>query len=174
MTTRLRVCYAHLLLSISCFFRADIMTTCVCISHTCHSAHFVLSHFSRLRLSATPSACSVHRVFQANILEWVAISSSRVSSQPRDQTHISYISCTGRQVLFHSCGRKPYVERRSYHLKRTFIPTYFITVKMLHADDENRAEYNIVQTQAIQTETLCVGSIYFECWCSEKRTNWFK
>ena len=108
MTTRLRVCYAHLLLSISCFFRADIMTTCVCISHTCHSARFVLSHFSRLRLSATLSGCSVHRVFQANILEWVAISSSRVSSQPRDQTHISYISCTGRQVLFHSCGRKPY------------------------------------------------------------------
>ena len=50
-----------------------------------------------------PSDCSVHRVFQANILEWVAISSSRVSSQPRDQTHISYISCTGRQVLFHYC-----------------------------------------------------------------------
>ena len=42
---------------------------------------------------------------------------------------------------------------------------------MLHADDENRAEYNIVRTQAIQTETLCVGNIYFECWCSEKRTN---
>ena len=103
MIIRLRVCYAHLLLSIACFFTADIMTTCVCISHICHSACFVLSHFSRLRLSATPSDCSVHRVFQANIVEWVAISSSRVSSQPRDQTHISYISCTGRQVLFHYC-----------------------------------------------------------------------
>ena len=29
---------------------------------------------------------SVHRIFQARILEWVAISSSRGSSQPRDQT----------------------------------------------------------------------------------------
>ena len=27
--------------------------------------------------------------------------SSRGSSQPRDQTHISCISCTGRQVLYH-------------------------------------------------------------------------
>ena len=42
---------------------------------------------------------SVHGILQARILEWVAISSSRGSSQPRDGTHISYISCTGRQVL---------------------------------------------------------------------------
>ena len=27
---------------------------------------------------------SIHRIFQARILEWVAISFSRVSSQPRD------------------------------------------------------------------------------------------
>ena len=40
----------------------------------------------------------VHGIFQA-IMEWVAISSSRESSQPRDQTHISCVSCTGRQVL---------------------------------------------------------------------------
>ena len=33
---------------------------------------------------------SVHRIFQARILEWVAISFSRGSSRPRDQTQISY------------------------------------------------------------------------------------
>ena len=32
-------------------------------------------------------------IFQARILEWVAISSSRGSFQPRDQTHISGLSC---------------------------------------------------------------------------------
>ena len=41
-------------------------------------------------------------ILQARILEWVAISSSRASCQPRDQTHISYVSCIGRQVLYHS------------------------------------------------------------------------
>ena len=30
---------------------------------------------------------SVHRIFQARVLEWVAISFSRGSSQPRDRTH---------------------------------------------------------------------------------------
>ena len=41
------------------------------------------------------------RILQARILEWTAMPSSRGSSQPRDQTHVSYVSCTGRQVLYH-------------------------------------------------------------------------
>ena len=44
---------------------------------------------------------SVHGIFQARILEWVTISSSRGSSQPRDQTCISYASCVDRWVLYH-------------------------------------------------------------------------
>ena len=36
---------------------------------------------------------SVHGILQTRILEWVAMPSSRGSSQPRDQTHISYASC---------------------------------------------------------------------------------
>ena len=34
---------------------------------------------------------SVHEIFQAWVLEWVAISSSRGSSQPRDRTQASHI-----------------------------------------------------------------------------------
>ena len=37
----------------------------------------------------------------ARILKWVAISYSRGSSWPRDQTCISYVSCIGRQILYH-------------------------------------------------------------------------
>ena len=44
---------------------------------------------------------SVPGILQAGILEWVAISSSRGSSWPRDQTHVSYVSCIGRWVLYH-------------------------------------------------------------------------
>ena len=35
------------------------------------------------------------------ILEWVAIFYSRGSSCPRDQTHISLISCIGKWILHH-------------------------------------------------------------------------
>ena len=43
----------------------------------------------------------VYGIFQARILEWVAFSSSRGSSQIRDETCISYVSCTGRWILYH-------------------------------------------------------------------------
>ena len=44
---------------------------------------------------------SVHGILQARILEWVTISSSRGSSQPRDQTLVTCGSCVGRRILYH-------------------------------------------------------------------------
>ena len=44
---------------------------------------------------------SVCGVLQARVLEWVTILSFRGSSWPRDQTWVSWVSCTGRQVLHH-------------------------------------------------------------------------
>ena len=49
----------------------------------------------------SPLGSSVHGILQARILQWVAIFFSRESSRPRDQTHISYISCTGSWILYH-------------------------------------------------------------------------
>ena len=42
-------------------------------------------------MNFNPPGSSVHGISQARILEWVAISSSRGFSPPRDQTHISCI-----------------------------------------------------------------------------------
>ena len=47
----------------------------------------------------SPPGSSVHGIFQARVLEWVAISSSKGSSRPRDQTAIACDSCTGRQIF---------------------------------------------------------------------------
>ena len=62
-------------------------------------------------MDCSPPGSSVHRILQARILEWVVTSSSRGSSRPRDWTCIFYVSCIGRQVLYHqrhlgSPGRK--------------------------------------------------------------------
>ena len=46
---------------------------------------------------------SILGIFQARVLGWVAISSSRKSSWPRDRTCISCGSRTGRHILDH-CG----------------------------------------------------------------------
>ena len=49
-------------------------------------------------MDCSPQDSSVHRVFQARMLECVAISFSRASSRPRNQTQVS---CINRQVRYH-------------------------------------------------------------------------
>ena len=49
---------------------------------------------------------SVLGILQARILNWVAISSSRRSSWPRDWTCVFYISCFGRHILYHYQGHR--------------------------------------------------------------------
>ena len=50
-------------------------------------------------VDCSPTGSYVPGILQARILKWVAISSSKGSSLPRNQT---YISCIGRQI-FHHC-----------------------------------------------------------------------
>ena len=68
----------------------------------------VLSRFSLVHgvtvcdlMDYNPPGSSVHGILQTRILEWVAISFSRGSSQPRDRSRASNVSCIGRQVLYH-------------------------------------------------------------------------
>ena len=49
-------------------------------------------------MDCSPPGSSVHGISQARILEWIAISFSRGSSQPRDQT---LISCISKRILYH-------------------------------------------------------------------------
>ena len=47
---------------------------------------------------------SAHGIIQARVLGWGAISYSMGSSQLRDWTCISCVSCIGRQILYHWAG----------------------------------------------------------------------
>ena len=53
-------------------------------------------------VDCSPPDSSVHGIFQARTLEQAAISYPRRSSQPRDWTRLSCISCISRRVLHHS------------------------------------------------------------------------
>ena len=52
-------------------------------------------------MDCSPPSSSVQGILQVRILEWVSTPFSRGSLQPRDRTQVSYISCTGRWVLYH-------------------------------------------------------------------------
>ena len=43
-------------------------------------------------MDCSPPSSSIHGIFQARIVEWVAISFSRGSSPPRDRTQVSSIA----------------------------------------------------------------------------------
>ena len=49
-------------------------------------------------MDCSPPGSSVHGILQARILEWLAMPSSMGSSQLRDWTRISCVSCIGRQI----------------------------------------------------------------------------
>ena len=65
---------------------------------------------------------SVHGILQARILEWVAISFSRGSSQPRDRTQVSHIA--GR--CFNLCTTREAPVIKLYYIKSYLKGTGFI------------------------------------------------
>ena len=91
--SNLSVWFYSLLIYLLFFYFQIFIGVCVCM-------------LSCVQIFATPwtvvhQAPLVHGTFQARILEWVTVSSSRGSSQPRDWTHVSCVSCLSRQFLYH-------------------------------------------------------------------------
>ena len=75
------------------FYTHIELLTC---AHASKSLQLCLTFCSPTDCS-TPG-CSVQGILQARILECVAMPSSRGSPRPRDQTHVSYISCIDWQT----------------------------------------------------------------------------
>ena len=64
---------------------------CVCVHNCVWFCNYI---------DCSSPGSSVHGILQARILEWVAISSSRGSSWPRDQTQVSCVSCISKWSLY--------------------------------------------------------------------------
>ena len=69
-----------------------------------------------------PPGSSVYGILQARIQKWVAISSSMGSSQPRDQTHVSYMSCIGRWILYISATWEAQLLDKCYQNNNEILP----------------------------------------------------
>ena len=63
-------------------------------------------HVCSVAWYCSPPGSSDHGILQTRMLEWVAMLSSRVSSRPRDRTHISHVFCIGKWVLYTSATWK--------------------------------------------------------------------
>ena len=81
-----------------CVYIYDMYTyICTCVVYSCTQSYLTLWD----PMDCSLPGFSVFGIFQAKILEWVVMPSSRGSSQPRDWTCNSCASCIGRWFLYH-------------------------------------------------------------------------
>ena len=103
----------------------------------------MLGCFSRIWLFATPwtVACQapIHGILQARILEWVVISFSRGSSQPRDGTRVS---CTSGRIFTTEPPGKPLNSKWSNSNSRrktvSFFNKYYIELGIVPLEIKDR------------------------------------
>ena len=76
-------------------------------------------------IDCSPPGSSVHGITQASVLEWVAISFSRESSVPRDQTQVFYVSFTGRWILYHWATGEAQLRLYSFYIILVFFAVPF-------------------------------------------------
>ena len=83
---------------------------------------------------------SVHGIFQARVLEWVAISFSRGSYWPRDRTRVSHIA--GRRFTIwatrEATRSQGHINKYSYCLKTAIIPGSVIVSDLLFSEEDGR------------------------------------
>ena len=84
----------YIMAEINCYVPRVCVCVCVCVC--CTQSCLTLCD----PVAYSPPDSSIHRILQARMLEWVAISYSRGSSPPRDRTCISCVFCIGRQVQY--------------------------------------------------------------------------
>ena len=101
------------------------MCVCVCVRVCvyCSDAQLCLTLCDPMECSL--AGPSVHEIFQARILEWVAIPFSRGSSQLRDPTCVSSVSCIARQILYHCATWEAYLSLY------VFLPLYILICSFL-------------------------------------------
>ena len=118
----------------------------------------------------TPGS-STNGIFQARILEWVAIFYSRGSSQPRYWTHTSCISCVGRCIL------NPWAtwEAQSFPTKQTFALLKFwcwIGTELIQILFRISREFQFSCGLEVLERTGCQGRTGTHIKCKIRVTRW--
>ena len=100
---------------------------CVCARARAHTRTRLVTQLCPAlcnNMDCSPPGSSVLGILQARILEWVAMPSSRGSSQSRDRTGVCCISCIGRR--HERCGFDPQIGkmpwRRAWQSTPVFLP----------------------------------------------------
>ena len=115
-------------------------------------------------MDCSPPGSFIHGILQVSILEWVAIPSSKRSSQLRDRTHVSYVA--GVYITADPPG-KPFktvsYKRNLYKFQRILIiQTVLFDDKAIKLEMYNKSSFFfLISRQAKVCETLVDGNNNF-------------
>ena len=115
-------------------------------------------------MDCSPPGSSVHGSLQVRILEWVAITFSRESSQPKDR---NWVSCTaGRLFTVQATREAPHVYKELLN-KNTFQCTKGLTVwftgKEIEISNKHRKSVSISVNKEMETRTM-INLFYAPNW----------
>ena len=120
LTKKMQVPFLYLYQFKAIFYITSIFIFAVCCTMLSHVWLFVIPW------TVAQPGSSAHGISQARILEWVAISSSRGSSQPRDRTCMSRDSCiAGGFFTTKPLGKPQYSSLRNFNVTDTKIISPF-------------------------------------------------
>ena len=133
-----------------CKFRTDMFMICLCVLCV-----LSLNHVSLQPHGLCPSGSSGHGIFQARILEWVAICSSGRSSWPK---HRTWVSCTAGVFFTSESPEKPMI---------CYMLSHFSHVQFCDPMDYSlpgSSVYRIFQARILEWIAICIH----KCLLNEK------
>ena len=111
------------------------------------------------RMDCSPSGFSVHGIFQARILEWVAISFLRGSSWPRDWT---CISCIGRSSLYYLSPQGSPKSEKNFKKKKKEKEEHYCTPVSLTSTDVRKRKADSDTSWELAAPTS--QALVLSCW----------
>ena len=132
-------------------------------------------------MNCSPAGSSDHEIFQAKLLEQVAISFSRGSSWPSDRIWVySWVSCTGRQILYHwatwEAPRKKLKVKVTQSCPTLCKPMDYVVHEMLQARILEWVAFPFSRTSSQPrdgTQVSCPAGRFFTSWATrEARECW--
>ena len=100
----------------------------------------------------SPPGSFVHGILQARTLDWAAISSSRGSSPPSDQTRVSCISCIGKWTLYHCTA---YTQAKDNSTDKSWGKKFPKENKIFHNCIKRYFFFPVISSVAQSCPTLC-------------------
>ena len=119
-------------------------------------------------MDGSPPDSSVHGIFQARILEWVAISFSRRSSQPRDQTWSLSLQADSLRTKWRG---KPFTLMMSLYLNShpyTLLSKIPLITSKLSTSMGETAPLTVEQVKLLESSVLHWTQIWKRPWCWER------